>query len=168
LLPLIPELPAEGWRPPAKASATEGLPPLEQAAQHEKPLQEQVMRDIQPEKETVQEEAGRTVQHLQSLHLHFQHQNRLHQQIIADLEKELNRPLDATEKSLVWQATRKPSTSLSGMVRPEYLGLLAIAPEASLPAALPWGALGLNGHPLVPDAVRADLLGPRLGEVGRR
>jgi hypothetical protein len=101
LKPLLPEGSGEGWRPPVRGAATEGLPPLEEAAQKTQPLRDAVPPRLRQERDAL------------AIHPHFQHLQHLHQQLqrheqeerlrLKELEKKLAHPLQPAEQAWALQ-----------------------------------------------------------------
>jgi hypothetical protein len=92
LKPLLPEGPREGWRPPVRGSATEGLPPLKEAVQKvQSPLKEAVQK-VEPLRQVATTHLEKARQELEGkLHAHFHHLHQLHGQVVAQDEEEEKR-----------------------------------------------------------------------------
>jgi hypothetical protein len=104
---LLPEEPGDGWRPPVRGKATEGLPPLQEAARLAEPLQEAVAEQLPREREAL---AGHVQFHVQELHrvqLRMQQKDRDEKEKIELFEKALAVPLQPAERVWVGQQLRE-------------------------------------------------------------
>ena len=103
---LLPEEPGDGWHPPVRAKATEGLPPLAEAAKQAEPLRDAVAQRVPQEREAVQEALHVELQHLHGIQQQIKKDDEDEKKKTEEINKKLTVPLQPAERVWVGQQLR--------------------------------------------------------------